>query len=89
MACVFHISLIRILSQHSAGGVAAHEGEDLFLGDEVEVARDGVLERGSRHGELDYALIVLAVLRQRVQQRGTACIAHAHCVYHVVHIVDS
>ena len=30
-ACVFHISPIRILSQHSAGGVAAHEGENAWI----------------------------------------------------------
>ena len=64
---------------HTAGAVAAGQLLHFRDGGEVVVALDGVLQRGSRHGELHRRLGVLAG-QQGVNQAAAEAVAAADAV---------
>src|SRR5699024_1547330 len=70
----------------AAGAVAA--GQLLHVGDAdpVEVADDGVLQAGGRHGELQGLLLVL-IVGQAVDQAAGKAVAAAHTVDDVPDLV--
>ena len=67
------------LSLHASGSVSAGQGLNLFSGYQVEIAGDGVLQRGSRHTEFQSRLEVLAV-QHTADDAARKGVAAAHTV---------
>src|SRR5262245_26818065 len=67
------------LALHSARDVAFGQRVDFCLGDEVQVARDGVLQRRGRGGKFDRFLAVLAG-EQRVDQSSSERISRSDSI---------
>ena len=76
----------RCLPLHAAGAGALHQAFDFLHRDAVEVAGDGVLEAGSRNGELQCLLLVF-IMVQTVDQPAAEAVTAADTVDNVADLI--
>ena len=68
--------------------VVVHHLQDFVLGREVEVAGDGVLQRGGGQRVVDDTLVVVGRLAQGMQESAHEGVADAHGVHHLGNVDD-